>query len=261
MPIETTSIIACANFALACARFIEKYKTRKVLESVESNVIQIRDRKVKAGVNLLNDARNCCNESNMDYYMKTALSFFVEGLYSYDIEKEYARIMNFVENEVIRDGINDYAHKIPGYSKVDNAWKNSNEKSLGKDSFVLEFYETACMGAGICSFYLKEYQNSFSYFDKALFITAQQYRLFRATLGRVFDNIGSRFLLSGRHRFPTAYEKMVYNMAGDTFCCMITLENYGINNIYNKDTNLYCLERFYVGYKEFITDMYNMYNR
>lgn len=207
-----TSLISVANFSLSCAKFIQQEETNRILKAVEYELIQLRDRKVKAAISLMNDAVNCSNHSNLDYYIHSALTLFVEAINSYIVDRELIELMKLATDD---------------YEKL----STSKKERVMKHSWALECYRAACIGAGICSYYLNEYSNAFNYFDKAL----KQSSIIAGAMPRSFVRIIEIAILY--------YDSRVFD-------CLITLEKHGLTNYEDKTTNLYLLKEVYEDYKD-----------
>ena len=207
-----TSLISVASFSLSCAKFIQQEETNRILKAVEYELIQIRDRKVKAAVSLMNDAINCSSHSNLNYYIHSALTLFVEAINSYSIDREIIELMKV--------GTDDF-------EKLSTNKKERAMRHIG----ALECYRTACIGAGICSYFINEYSNAFNYFDKAL----KQSALMVKALP---------------HSFVMVLKPFILHNDSDVFDCLIALENHGLTNFADRTTNLYLLREVYVDYKD-----------
>ena len=205
------SLISVANFSLSCAKFIQQEETNRILKAVEYELIQLRDRKVKAAVSLMNDAINCSSHSNLDYYIHSALTLFVEAINSYSVDREFIELMKVATDD---------------YEKL----STSKKERVMKHSWALECYRTACIGAGICSYYLNEYSNAFNYFDKAL----EQSSMIAKAIPRSVVRI---------------IKLAILHFDSGVFDCLITLEKHGLTNYADKTTNLYLLRDVYDDYK------------
>ena len=209
MPI---SLISVASFSLSCAKFLQQDETNRILKAVEYELIQLRDRKVKAAVSLMNDAINCSNQSNLDYYIHSTLTLFVEAINSYTVDRELEELMKVATDD---------------YEKLSTSKK---ERAM-KHSWALVCYHTACIGAGVCSYYLYEYSNAFNYFDKAL----KQSSIIAKAIPR---------------SFVSALKPLILYNDSDVFDCLIALEKHGLTNFADRTTNLYLLREVYDDYKD-----------
>lgn len=219
------SLISYASFTLSCAKFIQQQQTNSILNEINNNLVLLRDRNVKAGISIMNDAQNCRNPNNLEFYIKSAYLKFVEAIQSYSIDREFGKLM-------------DSSLKQTLSSSLDEKDKESER--------VLIYYQSACLGAGICSYYLGEYKNCFKYIDASLYSATR--------VKSILEGINSV-----QNLFSTGYfsfkipdymiSSAIINFCKDSFDCFIDLE--GKNETYSKypNSNLAKLKDLYNEYK------------
>lgn len=66
------SYISLVTFPLSCKEFMQRQQSIVLLKEIENNLELSRDRKVKVGMEIMNDAQNCSNPNNLDFYIKSA---------------------------------------------------------------------------------------------------------------------------------------------------------------------------------------------
>lgn len=232
------SYISLVTFPLSCKEFMQRQQTIVLLKEIENNLELSRDRMVKAGMEIMNDAQNCSNTNNLDFYIKSAYEKFIESICSYDIDKSFNEYTLSIFERDIKEIITENI-KMPKML-MKYMMKNSEEKAE-KSSTVFNYYETACLGAGICSFYLKEYSNSFKYFDKSLFVDA---KLWNVSGKKSYVN------LFNDYPFLRPILQMIKrNLFRDKFECFIELEKYNETVDKYPNSNLFILKTEYLEYK------------
>lgn len=90
------SYISLVTFSLSCKEFMQRQQSIVLLKEIKNNLEEIehnlelsRDRMVKVGMEIMNDAQNCSNTNNLDFYIKSAYEKFIEAICSYDIDKSF----------------------------------------------------------------------------------------------------------------------------------------------------------------------------
>ena len=232
------SYISLVTFPLSCKEFMQRQQSIVLLKEIENNLELSRDRKVKVGMEIMNDAQNCSNPNNLDFYIKSAYEKFVEAICSYDIDKSFNEYTLSIFERDIKEIITENI-KMP--KMLMKYMMKGSEEKVGKSSTILNYYETACLGAGICSFYLKEYSNSFKYFDKSLFVDAKLWNV----IGK-----NSYVNLFNDHPFLRSILQMIKrNLFRDRFECFIELEKYNETIDKYPNSNLFMLKTEYLEYK------------
>ena len=239
------SYISLVTFSLSCKEFMQRQQSIVLLKEIKNNLEEIehnlelsRDRMVKVGMEIMNDAQNCSNTNNLDFYIKSAYEKFIEAICSYDIDKSFNEYTLSIFERDIKEIITENI-KMPKML-MKYMMKDSEEK-VGKSSTILNYYETACLGAGICSFYLKEYSNSFKYFDKSLLVYTKLWNV---------NEKNNYVNLFNNHPFLRPILQMIKrNQFRDKFECFIELEKYNETVDKYPNSNLFILKKEYLEYK------------
>lgn len=235
------SLISYASFALSCAKFIQQQQTNSILNEINHNLVLLRDRNVKAGIEIMNDAKNCRNSSNIDFYIRSAYLKFVEAVQSYSADRDFEKMMEYSWKHDLSSSI-DW---VPGVS----SWRDSQNKKEKECEKAINYYQTACLGAGICSYYLGEYKNCYKYLDASLFsaIKAKNMceglylladKIFRDTLNRM-----------------DFFTKIIIAGCKESFDCFIDLESKNETYLQYPNSNLAQLADSYHKYKSYYKNM------
>lgn len=233
------SLISFPSFVLSCASFLQKEESNRLLRSIEHELILIRDRKIKTALSLMNDAKNSSNKSNLDYYIKNALVYFIEAIHSYDADREFQKAFFYGYSEGIRETLDSslFENKLWKFSSISDRWKEHNENKIESIEWAVSCYITACEGAGICSFYIKEYSNAFNYFDKSLIGTVN-----------FFIFINNNFKDSDDYYRKVLLRSLALT-SSEIFGCFNSLEKFNLSNFNDTSTNFYKVRMIYDLYK------------
>lgn len=249
MPI---SLISCISIASSCSKFLELQGTRNLMETINSitdDIEIIKYRKFKTAMNLMSDAKNCQKEDNAEFFIREACIYFVEAINTLNADKIWEKTnqkLSLIESIDFASSFIpavSYLEKIPGISTLDNRLKKREEQRVQRVYSDMEYHTTACIGAGVCMFHLKEYDNAFAYFDKALFFWAKQ-KIFIDKLftENMFFNCGNIFC--------KLFNVGVVGSCSEIFECIQVLQS--VCNEYEeirKRTNLYILKEAFDIYK------------
>lgn len=245
------SLISCISIASSCSKFLELQRTRNLIGSINSitdDIQIIKYRTFQTAINLMNDAKNCQEEDNRAFFIKEACLYFVESINSLNTDKIWEEAKNklsLMESIDIASSFIpeiSYLEKIPGISTLDKKNQRKEEQRVQKVYTDIEYYTTACIGAGICMFHLKEYNNAFTYFDKALLFMAKQKEVIDKQ--KIFiENLFSNTI-------DQIFNSIVATYCSEIFGCIQVLQS--VCNEYEKirkETNLYILKEAFNIYK------------
>lgn len=239
------SLISYASFALSCAKFIQQQQTNSILNEINHNLVLLRDRNVKAGIEMMNDAKNCRNSSNMDFYIRSAYLKFVEAVQSYSADRDFEKMMEYFWKHDLSSSIS----WVPGVS----SWRDSQNIKEKEYENAINYYQTACLGAGICSYYLGEYKNCYKYLDASLF-SAIKLKNICDGLYYIADNIRIFGKTLSQMDFFT---KAIIASCKESFDCFIDLEAKNEKYLHYPDSNLAKLAEPYHKYKSNYKNMFN----
>lgn len=235
---EPVSLISCASFAMSCARFIQREKTARVLRNIESEIILLRDRELKAAVELMDDARHCQNKKNEHYYIKAAFERFVEVVHAYAVDANFNSMMTNAVILVLTEKMKDFP--------ILSSWRSQKEQKCRDAEQVLDNFQTSCIGAGICSFYMEEYMNAFKYFDRSLYIALLFEQQYFKKIAAVTN------IMWGINPFKDIYYELMMCWYKDEFDCISSIESKGVQLSEFKDSNILKLSEEYNYYKKSI---------
>ena len=148
---DLTSLITLGKFSSACANFLQRDGTKSLLKSIKNELEQQKYAKLKKALSIMDDAQKSTNSSNIEYYTRAAYENFVEAISLYSPETDRSLFFK-------------------AFSSIKNIIRTEDQILANAEPYCTNLccFMVACLGAGICSFYLGEYTIAVKYFDKAL---------------------------------------------------------------------------------------------